>query len=311
MESATHEGCFVLCPRALEKALSESLNTGVAYAVIAAGTGRDHITTHWSAKAVATYSGMSWRRAKAAIDKLRAIRLITKTEGSQTRPRYRLRKPREALWIPTTFIVSAEGETPPIARVRQMQDTETAFLALALYGEQNLIEHGGISPNLIWQKYERNHLMSWAECGLYGFTRSECMTCRRGQGPIPSINPWDHLGPLIDVGIIELVPYLSEGDDGELIHALAGDSLAAEVGSELAGFTEEVQTRYGYGFDCDWIIPVRRHMASVTMIDVARMRYRPPKTRMTRIWWSNHTAQLMSYLEFYVAKNAELTGVAA
>ncbi|MEX0429995.1 hypothetical protein [Spiribacter insolitus] len=311
MDAIHHEGCFVLCEQALDKALNVSLNTGIAYAVMAAGTGRNHVTTAWSAEAVAKYSGMNWRRAKEAIEKLRSVRLITKVEGSRARPRYRLRKPRKQLWIPTTFIVGARGETPPIARVRQMQDTKTAFLALALYGEQNLIEHGGISRNLIWREYERDHLVGWAECELYGFTCRDGMTCRPGRGPIPSKDPWDHLRPLIDVGIIELVPYLSEGDDGELIHALAGDALAAEVGSELADFTEEVQTRFSRGNDCDWIIPVRRHMASVTMIDVARMRYRPPKTRMTRIWRSNHVAQLESYLKFYEAKNAAMTGVAA
>lgn len=311
MEPTHHEGCFVLCEQALDKALDISLNMGIAYAVMAAGTGRNHVTTAWSADAVARYSGMNWRRAKAAIEKLRSVRLITKVEGSKARPRYQLRKPRKQLWIPTTFIVGAEDETPPIARVRQMQDAETAFLALALYGEQNLIEHGGISSDVIWQKYERDHLMSWAECELYGFTRLDSMTCRPGRGPIPSKDPWDHLRPLFDVGIIESVPYLSEGDDGELMHALAGDALANQVGLELADFTEEVQTQIACGNDFDWIIPVRRHMASVTMIDVARMRYRPPKTRMTRIWWSNHAAQLESYLEFYEAKNAAMKRAAA
>ena len=46
------------------------MNSAAAYLVLACGTGRDNRTTRWSAKALHEYSGITWERAKAAIDDL-------------------------------------------------------------------------------------------------------------------------------------------------------------------------------------------------------------------------------------------------
>jgi hypothetical protein len=278
---------------------------------MAAGTGRDHVTTSWSAEAIATYTGMSWRRAKEGIDNLRKAKVIVKQYGKKSRPRYRLRKPRKKLWIPMTFIFGAESETPPIARVRQIQDADTTFLAFSLYGAQDLVEHEGLPSTMLQRKYQSCALMASGECEVMGFSVKEKPSCLKGSYPIPYGDPWSHLTPLFDVGVIEWVPYLTEGDDGEFIHALSGDDLAIEVASHLASFGEYVRTYFGYGFKSEWIIPVRRHRKRVAVIDIARMRYRPPLTRMTRQWWFKHALTLDEYRQFYREKTELIQRVAA
>lgn len=311
METSHHEGCFVICEDALEKACDISLNAGIAYAVIAAGTDRHHVQSTWSAQAVAKYSGMNWRRASEAISALRAAKIITKTRGTKSRPRHHLRKPRKMIWIPTTLVVSANGETPPISRIRQTQQPDILQVGMKIYGAQNLIENGGLPPNMILHRYQPKTLMTWREFNVLGFRKDDRPSCLKGAGPIPASNPWPTIGPLFRVGLLEWVPHLAEGPEGELIHALNGDKLANEISHELAVFGDMVRDRTQQGDNCDWIIPVPRHIINATVIGIARTRYRPPKTRMTRAWWSQHEATMRFFRDTYRAQNRAMTRLAA
>ena len=58
---------FAIDRRCWARVCMLGLNEAVAYLVLACGTGADQRTTFWSCKAVATHTGLHWRRAHAAI----------------------------------------------------------------------------------------------------------------------------------------------------------------------------------------------------------------------------------------------------
>ena len=70
---------------------SGTTNEAVSYLVLAQGSGGDNRTTSWSATSLKTYAGISWERAKLAINSLISSGFVRLTEASTTlRPRYEL-----------------------------------------------------------------------------------------------------------------------------------------------------------------------------------------------------------------------------
>ena len=52
------------------------------------------------------------------------------------------------------------------------------------------------------------------------------------------------------------------------------------------------------------LVPVPRHLANVTSIGVARLRYRP-RTKMTAAWWAEYGAKSKHHFDRYNALAAE------
>lgn len=80
---------FAVDKRTVERLARQGINTVVAYLTIAAGTGRDNITSSWSANAVHTYTSMSRKKAGTACEFLLKNGYLRDC-AEKSRPRYKL-----------------------------------------------------------------------------------------------------------------------------------------------------------------------------------------------------------------------------
>ena len=49
-----------------------------------------------------------------------------------------------------------------------------------------------------------------------------------------------------------------------------------------------------------WVVPIKRHMANVQLISVARLRYRP-HTKLTAAWWAETNTVCEAHIAEYEA----------
>lgn len=292
------------------------LNPAVAYLVQASGTGRDNCTTAWSAESVRQHAGMSWKRAKAAIDatiKAKVCRRVSSTP----KPRYKLSLPKEAdklIWLPNEFVRRPDGLPSPVALLRQTQEIELLQTAVDLYGSHDLNEDGGLPRDLIWNEFEQEHIGDWGEFRIYGFHKCDSCTLNT-HGPLKRFRnrpqdsdgySWHRVGTLFSIGLLEWVDVLFEGKDGEPLHPLTGDEYAANVFNALISvelaLPEWMQERAAL---CDHIVPILKHLSHATVISIARLRYRP-KTSRTAEWFARHVTQCEHYAQHYGSLAARL-----
>jgi hypothetical protein len=67
---------FAIDNNAFTKVCDGGVNAAAAYLILTRGSGGDNRTTAWSAEAIQTRTGMTWRSARREIDKLIAAGLI-------------------------------------------------------------------------------------------------------------------------------------------------------------------------------------------------------------------------------------------
>ena len=114
----------------------------------------------------------------------------------------------------------------------------TLRLLVDLYHVQNLRDDGGVSRKLTWRKYERFEVGRQAQFTVWGFryeqefvTWSGPALCHRrekltveekAEGENPGVDYFRREKQLAQLGLIEWVPHLVEGDgpDAEIIHPL-------------------------------------------------------------------------------------------
>lgn len=118
------------------------MNLVTAYLVLLAGTGRDHRTTKWSARACEQHTGMGKPRAKIAIQELINAGLLERTEKStQLYPEYKLPEtPRDVdpIFLPVAFVQALAKEASMLRRVRETGDDVLLRLLIDLYGQTQL-----------------------------------------------------------------------------------------------------------------------------------------------------------------------------
>jgi hypothetical protein len=318
---------FAVGRQTVVSACKLGVNAGATFLVLARGSGGDNVTTSWSAQAGSKYLGTRWKTANAAIAQLESARIIKRDKtSSTTRPRYTLAKKGELIWLPNSLVDGAGGEIPPITKMRQTQDVMALRLLVEFYGKQNLREDGGISPKVIWRPYERE------QAGQRGATvvwRFHNPTTTAGSYEVtgltitePSTEPseyqrvmkivlkngledfWLRLRLLEQLGLIEWVPYLFEGPEGEPIHPVHANS-ALDIEAELYAACHEAARRCltegQYDLACDKggvLVPVPSHIQQVQLIGIARLRYRP-HTSLTSAWWEDQNACCRGYTEGY------------
>lgn len=290
------------------------LNPASALLVLARGSGRDNITTKWSAQAVAARLGMRWRSAKEAIEALEGGRIVKRDKDS-SRPRYTIQRKGRDVWLPNALMDGVASETPPIARLRQTQDVMALRLLVELYGSQNLREDGGISPTVFRWRYERERLGEYGQYIVWRFFDGTLSASHRKQILKPhfvkedesSDYPfWSRHEVLHWLGLLEWVPYLYEGQDGEPIHAL---NCKGSIADETALYSSctEAATRCLTEWQLDRlakdggiVAPVPRHIGQAALIGIGRLRYRP-RTKLTGAWWVNHVTRCREFAASYDA----------
>ncbi|MGH7193546.1 MAG: hypothetical protein ACREJM_08445 [Candidatus Saccharimonadales bacterium] len=291
------------------------LNPAVAFLVLARGSGRDNITTRWSAEAVAQHTGISWRRAQDAIAELERAKLASNTKEAGQRPTRKLAFPDDmdkALWLPNALVDGVGGAASPVARLRMTQNVDYLQAFIELYGLQDLAGDGGLPRKLIWTPFTREHVCDAGQFKVYGFThRTESYCNTTGSlarfhdkvKPKDGWRSWAFLGTLQNMGLLETVHYLAEGEstDAELLHALTGDADALAVSvaasNSISSLPEWVTHR---GENYDYALPVIRDIPAPAVCGVYRLTFRP-HTKLTAAWWAQHKAACERFTSIYDA----------
>jgi hypothetical protein len=308
------DGFFAVGKAEWARACELGLNPAVALLVMARGSGRDNSTTKWSAEAVSSHTGMSWRRAAAAIAALEASKLVTRVIDNKKKPTRKLIVPGDLgnmLWLPNSLVTGAKDEQPPLARFRQAQNSDYLQAFIDLYGVQDLTGDGGLPRELINAQYEiREHICDMGQFRIWGFTRDEKRHryCR-AYGPLERFNgrkngddsAWDFIQTIESMGLLEAVDYLaeSESSEAELIHPLTGDKYAEDVSKSARELAENLPGNFTYqGEKFDYVLPAYPHMASVSVVSVFRLVYRP-HTKRTAAWFALHYAACTRFAKIY------------
>ena len=310
-------GFFAVGRETFIKACSLGINPACALLVMASGTGRDNVTTKWSAEAVSKHVGLRWSTAKDAISALLHHGLVVLKPGKSTHPSYKLSKVGDLIWLPRSLIEGAAKEVPPITKVRQAQDVMMLRLLVELYSAQNLREDGGVRADVCCQHYDRRQAGQQAAHTVWDFTithkkvswteitqphyRKVFTEKELEEKKNAGVDVFARVGRLESLGLIDWVPYLFEGEKGEPIHALAAKGLLIErelyeaATSAAARMLTNGQKEYVQGI----LAPVLAHIDKVQLIGLMRLHYRP-HTRLTAAWWAEQHSVCQGFIDRYI-----------
>lgn len=235
------------------------------------------------------------------------------------------------IWLPNEFVTGAADETPPLELLRQTQDEKALRLVVDLYREQNLREDGGVDRRITWIEHERFEVGQQGQFTVWGFregrqfvhwtdttrphrrNKKDLTEREKEDGENPGVDFFARMHILTDLGLVEWVTYLveSDGPEAEIIHPLAisnSDPRCLEnmlgKAANDAGLEKLTEGQIGRAESKGlFLVPVPRHLSRVTVIGIARLRYRP-KTSMTSAWWG----ELQNRSEQYIRKYAEMSG---
>lgn len=290
------------------------LNPAVAFLVLARGTGRDNVTTRWSADAISRYTGMTWRRAVRALSALEHVGLAINVAEQGRRPIRKLAAPQDldgALWLPNTLVTGAGSESPPITRLRQAQNVEHLQAFIELYGLHDLAGDGGLPRSLVRTPFNSKPLYEIGQFMLHGFESIDTRLCEeigplarfanRREGNKPA--SWTFLRTLEHMGLLETVDYLAEGDsvDAELLHPLSGDDEANKVLEAASLVVDSLPDGLRHEAEAwQYALPVIQHIAKPAVVGVSRLLYRP-HTKLTAAWYAKHKKSCTRHVEIYAA----------
>lgn len=291
------------------------LNPAVAYLVLACGSGRDNVTTAWSAEAVRKHTGMGWQRAKVALAEIDAkqsiVASVIRKGGNPTRKLVIPKDAEQLLWLPNALVIGVGNEMPPVAKLRQSQNLEHLQTFIELYGLHDLAGDGGLPRSLVRTPFKREQICTQGQFVVHGFDRDKARTCW-AQGPLARFDKrkdgkesasWACLAALENMGLLQTVDYLAESDspDAELLHALTGDDDAEKVRDAASFLASTLPGGYKYEAEkFDYVLPVLRHIGSPAVVGVSRLTYRP-HTKLTGAWYGQHREACASYTARYEA----------
>lgn len=293
---------FIVDPERAIAAANGSLYQGLAYLVLASGTGPDNRTTSWSTTAVANYLGLGVERAKQAIMDLMRAGFIEYEGGcTKTRPRYSLLGlgKREA-FLPRTLVEGIGGDTTPLLRrVRETADKRVLMLLLALYAEQDLARNAGVPRSILSQAYTRKKVAEVGPIDVCAFYEG-----KKGASIPPLLTAtsfgcagwfWVVLQTLEDIGAIEWADYLFDSDDldAEPVLPLSGDleegvrDWALRKCEDLVAGTSRHRVA---DRECDAaaVLPILRHRKGAALVSVVRTTHRAKTANAARFVAHDH-----------------------
>jgi hypothetical protein len=233
-----------------------------------------------------------------------------------------------AVWLPNGLIDAAAGEVPPVELIRQTRSLPALRLLIELYAVQFLPNYGGVPRDLLKGVFERDKVGEQGTFVVWGF-RSKSM-----QGSWKLVTPfldqggrsataleasfWPAVYNLVNLGLVQMVGMLLDGDDdeAEIIHPYAmRDGEAAE--RELAVAAKRVAESMLTAEQVNWaeekgyhLVPVRRHIANATMVEVFRLKYRP-HTSATAAWYAEMQTTTGKHLAHYQAMMTDRREISA
>jgi hypothetical protein len=231
-----------------------------------------------------------------------------------------------AIWLPNALIDGAGDEVPPIELVRQTRSLPVLRLLIELYSEQFLPSFGGVPREMLKHEFDRLHVGERGPFVIWGFKKKHLRTSlklgrpfftgkiitrddgtRLDEGWDTSFWPAVHL--LETLGLIDAVGMLLDGDDpeAEIIHPYGLNSgepaerdLASTAHAAAAAMVTEDQLRRAELEEHYDLVPVRRHIANATMVEIFRLRYRP-HTTATAAWYAQMKESTAEWLARYEA----------
>jgi hypothetical protein len=226
-------------------------------------------------------------------------------------------------WLPNAFVCGADGEAPPLERLRRLGDSMLLQLAVDLY-EHHLADDGGIAKGIICGQYDRQLKASMGAYRIFEFSFKSLATYSRGpvaahmilnQNGERDLSPfWDRISKLTDAGILEWVPTLFEGP-GEISEPMfqLGNAGSGSIEDQLGSaahtaaacllarhynLVDVPQSLKGAPSEHCQLVPVRHSFEQATMLKIARLRYRP-HTKRTAEWFERLAVLNAQHLETY------------
>lgn len=313
-------GFFAIGLAEWREACALGLNPSVAFLVLACGTGRDNQTTAWSANAVQEYAGISWVRAKPAIEALEKAELLHRTEKStKTKPRYKLRISDERIWLPKSIIMPLAGEIPPVERIRQTQDVMVLRLFVELYYAQNLAADGGLSRGVYYSTYQKTSYAEHGQTTFLGFDNLDSSTvawdtdvtkahlaqitkAEKEEGKNAGHLFFKRIRILRDLGLLEYSVCLFESShsESEMLFPIDGPTAdEKEVHNMAQAVAERILPDWKFENNPhEYLIPVYRHQEKAELYGIFRLRHRP-HTTMTGAWWATLQDRINTALQTF------------
>ncbi len=235
-------------------------------------------------------------------------------------------------WIPQSFVIGAGGETPPLERLRRTRDVKALQLAIDLYYEQQLAEHGGIPRSVVSKKFERHKAGDYGAFTIWHYEKTGHESAWGNSRPIKNqiggeirgetveqrnerwLPLWHRLKLLENCGVLEYCPCLVEGEDldAEIIHPISwgsSDSIEDQLGRAIHLATMAVARKFNLSWaetpEADnadiWMhrfVVAPRNLVDLRLFGIARLRYRA-HTAPTSAWWSKYQESAAEHLSFY------------
>jgi hypothetical protein len=280
--------------------------------------------------------------SKTVLEGLKARGIIRECHGRQRGRSFELDTAAIAalteplmVWVPNALIDGAADEVPPVELIRQTRSLPALRFLIELYAAQFLPNFGGVPRELLKVVFDRVKVGEQGPFVVWGFqpkhnvagydlfrpfltgqfTKQDDGTHRDDR---MNASFWPAVETLTELGLVERVGMLLDGDDNEaeIIHPYAvrsGEPAERELAFAAHCAALELVTdgqrdwaeRNGY----KWFIPVRRHIANATLIEVYRLKYRP-HTKATAAWYALMQQTTAQYLDHYRAmlKDREASG---
>lgn len=306
------KGCyFAVDSGQWKRAVSLGMNASCAYLVLAAFSDRTNTKTSASVHAIESYTALSRPKAQAAIRVLLDAQLLEQKKAGK-HPAYAIPVSQSPswTWLPIELVTGAAGETSPVERVRQTQDAQCLRLLVDLYRDQTLWDEGGIPRKLLHQDYTRTLILERAGYNVWGFDSGNlagkwdgALASHRNDG---NDALWRRVDALRALGLVEFVPTLFDGSgpDACPMYPLGGtddDGLGRGVGlAALASAETLLGEAAPKAEQYSRVAAIPKHIASVELIGIARLRYRP-RTAATGQWWAEHAQACHRAIAFHEA----------
>src|SRR5262249_53049029 len=141
------------------------------------------------------------------------------------------------IWLTNTLIDGAAGEVPPIELIRQTRSLPALRLLVELYAAQFLPNFGGVPRELLKVVFDRARVGEQRPFVVWGFQSKHILagpdlfrpfltgqfTKRDDRDDGMTASFWPAIHTLTDLGLVERVGMLLDGDDdeAEIIHPYA------------------------------------------------------------------------------------------
>jgi hypothetical protein len=144
------------------------------------------------------------------------------------------------VWLPNALIDGVAGEVPPVELIRQTRNLPALRLLIELYAVQFLPSYGGVRRDLLRMEFDRAKVGERGPFVVWGFRpkhttadRSLARLFFTGQPTTRNdgtrldtgwdVTFWPAIHTLVDLGLVERVGMLLDGDDdeSEIIHPYA------------------------------------------------------------------------------------------